>query len=71
MYTADESVGAVSVCVNLTQPEIDIDETVDVFVIGNSSSFNISAGATLASKPNYAAVLYKMLPSLPPSSRSS
>ena len=33
-YTVDESVGSVSVCVNLTQPEHDIlDLTVSVYVI--------------------------------------
>ena len=50
-YTVDESVGAVNVCVNLTQPQIDIrDETVNVFVINNSSSVYIPTGAPLASK---------------------
>ena len=50
-YTVDESVGAVSVCVNLTQPEVDIlDETVNVFVIDNPSSAYIPAGAPSASK---------------------
>ena len=50
-YTVDESVGAVNVCVNLTQPQIDIlDETVNVFVIDNSSSVYIPTGAPLASK---------------------
>ena len=52
-YTVDESVGAVNVCVNLTQPQIDIlDETVNVFVIDNSSSVYIPTGAPLASKPS-------------------
>ena len=50
-YTVDESVGEVSVCVNLTYPMIDIlDETVNVFVIDNSSSIYIPAGAPLASE---------------------
>ena len=50
-YTVDESVGAVSVCVNLTRPEIDIlDETVNVFIIDNPSSIYIPAGASLASE---------------------
>ena len=50
-YTVDESVGAVNVCVNLTQPQIDIlDETVNVFVIDYYSSVYIPAGAPLASK---------------------
>ena len=50
-YTVDESVGAVSVCVNLTRPEIDIiNETVNVFIIDNPSSIYIPAGASLASE---------------------
>ena len=50
-YTVDESVGAVEVCVNLTQPMIDIlEERVNVFVIDNSSSVNIPPGAPLASE---------------------
>ena len=50
-YTVDESVGEVSVCVNLTHPMIDVlDETVNVFVIDNSSSIYIPAGAPLASE---------------------
>ena len=50
-YTVDESVGAVSVCVNLTQPETDIlDETANVFVIDNPNSIYIPAGAPFASK---------------------
>ena len=52
-FTVDESVGAVNMCVNLTQPELDIvDETVNVFVIDDSSSVYIPAGAPLASKPS-------------------
>ena len=47
-YTVDESVGAVNVCINLTDPMID--ETVNVFVIDNSSSIYIPAGAPLASE---------------------
>ena len=50
-YTVDESAGAVSVCVNLTHPMIDIlDETVNVFVIDNSNSIYIPVNATLASE---------------------
>ena len=50
VYTVDENVGAVNVCVNLTRPEVDIlDETVNVFVIDNSSSVYIPTGAPLAS----------------------
>ena len=50
-YTVDESAGAVTVCVNLTHPMGDIlDETVNVFVIDNSSSIYIPAGAPLASE---------------------
>ena len=52
VYTVDESVGSVSVCVNLTQPENDIlDETVNVFVTDYSSSLYIPPGSPLASKP--------------------
>ena len=51
-YTVDESVGSVSVCVNLTRPEVDIlDDTVNVDVIDYPSSVYIPPGATLASKP--------------------
>ena len=50
-YTVDESVGAVNVCVHITQPLGDIvDETVNVFVIDYSSSMYIPDGAPLASK---------------------
>ena len=50
VYTVDESVGSVSVCVNLTQPEIDIlDETVRVFIIDNPNSTYIPTGAPLTS----------------------
>ena len=50
-YTVDESVGAVNMCVNFTQPQIDIlEHTVNVFVIDDYSSVYIPAGAPLASK---------------------
>ena len=50
-YTVDESVGSVSVCVNLTRPQVDIlDETLNVFVIDYPSSVYIPPGAPLASK---------------------
>ena len=52
-YTVDESVGSVSVCVNLTQPQVDIlDDTVNVDVIDYPSSVYVPPGATLASKPS-------------------
>ena len=52
-YTVDESVGAVNVCVHLTQPQTSIlDETVSVLIIDNSSSVYIPAGAALASESN-------------------
>ena len=52
-YTVDESVGSVSVCVNLTRPQVDIlDETLNVFVIDYPSSVYFPPGATLASKPS-------------------
>ena len=51
VYTVDESMAAVNVCVNLTQPSKDIiDETVNVYVIDNSRSVYIPSGAPLASK---------------------
>ena len=51
VYTVDESVSAVNVCVNLTKPEIDIlDERVQVFVIDHSSSMYIPPGGPLASE---------------------
>ena len=47
-YTVDESVGQVTVCVNLTQPQIDIlDESVNVFVADN---LNFPTGSHQASK---------------------
>ena len=53
-YTVDESVGSVSVCVNLTRPEVDIlDDTVNVDVIDYPSSVYIPPGAPLASKPSH------------------
>ena len=51
VFTVDESVGAVNICVNLTHPMRDIlDETVNVFVIDNSSSIYIPPDAPLASE---------------------
>ena len=51
-YTVDESMPALNVCVNITQPSKDIlDETVNVYVIDNSRSVYIPSGAPLASKP--------------------
>ena len=51
VYTVDESAGSVSVCVALTQPVTDIlNETVNVFVVDNSSSLYIPPGAPLASE---------------------
>ena len=53
-FPVDESVGAVHVCVNLTYPMRDIlDETVNVFVIDNSSSIYIPPDAPLASESYY------------------
>ena len=53
-YTVDESVGSVSVCVNLTRPEVDIlDETVNINVIDYPSSVYIPPSAPLASKPSH------------------
>ena len=53
-YTVDESVGAVEVCVNLTEPMIDIlDERVNVFVIDYSRSVYIPPGAPLTSQSSH------------------
>ena len=50
-YTVDESVGAVNVCVNLTEPMVDIlEERINVFVIDYRSSVYIPPGAPLASE---------------------
>ena len=54
IFTVDESVGAVNVCVNLTHPMRDIlDETVNVFVIDDPSSIYIPDGAQLASESSH------------------
>ena len=52
MYTVSEGVGAaVSVCVNLTEPQLDVlDETVGVFLVQSYSSAYIPASAPLASE---------------------
>ena len=51
MHTVDESAGYVEVCVNLTQPMIDIlDETVHVFITDDPSSVYIPPDAPLASE---------------------
>ena len=51
MYTVIESEGQVEVCVNLTQPMIDIlEETVRVEVFNNESSIYIPMDAVLASE---------------------
>ena len=61
-YTVDESVGSVSVCVNLTRPEVDIlDETVNVFVVDNSSSVYIPPGSPLASEANKMVALLRAI----------
>ena len=50
-YTVDESVGAVSVCVNLTQPQVDIlDETVQLYAMANSNSPYITSATPQASE---------------------
>ena len=51
LYTVSEGAGSVEVCVNLTQPSIDIlDEFVIVEVVDFPSSVYIPANARLASK---------------------
>ena len=50
VYTVSEGVGSVEVCVNLTQPQVDIlEEFVVVDVFDFPSSVYIPANATLAS----------------------
>ena len=66
-HTVDESVGAVEICVNLTQPMIDIlEETVNVYVIDDSSSVYIPPGAPLASESSHKCSNTLYLLSLPP-----
>ena len=51
IYTVIEDEGPVEVCVNLTKPEVDIEEEmVFVELLDNSSSIYIPDDATLASK---------------------
>ena len=51
IYTVSEDVGSVEICVNLTQPQLNIlDEFVVVEVIDFTSSVYIPADATLASE---------------------
>ena len=51
VYTVSEGVGSVEVCVNLTQPQVDIlDEFVVVDVFDYPSSVYIPADVTLASE---------------------
>ena len=53
-YTVFENVGTVEVCVNLTEPQIDIlDEQVYVMVFNDLNSVYIPAGGILASKSSY------------------
>ena len=53
-YTVSENVGDVEVCVNLTQPEVDIlSEEVYVMVFNNDSSIYIPDHGVLASKSSY------------------
>ena len=58
IYTVSEDVGSVEICVNLTQPQLNIlDEFVVVEVIDFTSSVYIPADATLASE----SLLYRHL----------
>ena len=53
-YTVFENVGTVEVCVNLTEPQIDIlNEEVYVMVFNDPNSVYIPAGGILASKSSY------------------
>ena len=53
-YTVFENVGTVKVCVNLTEPQINIlNEEVYVMVFNVENSVYIPAGGVLASKSSY------------------
>ena len=53
-YTVFENVGTVEVCVNLTEPQIDIlNEEVYVMVFNDLNSVYIPAGGIRASKSSY------------------
>ena len=57
-YTISENVGDVEVCVNLTQPELDIlSEEVYVMVFNNDSSIYIPDHGVLASKSSYLIII--------------
>ena len=51
VYTVNETVGQVEVCVNLTRPDFDIlDETVRVEAFNDEGSVYIPSGGILASE---------------------
>ena len=53
-YTVSENMGTVEVCVNLTEPQIDIlNEEVYVMVFNDPNSVYIPPGGILASKSSY------------------
>ena len=59
-YNVFENVGTVEVCVNLTEPQIDIlSEEVYVMVFNNESSVYIPAGGVLASKSSYLIIIMR------------
>ena len=61
-HTVDESASAVNICVNLTQPSFDIlDESVNVFVIDDTSSIYIPSGAPLASELSIIKVIHNYI----------
>ena len=59
-YTVFETVGTVEVCVNLTEPQIDIlNEEVYVMVFNDRNSVYIPAGGVVASKSSYLIIIMR------------
>ena len=59
-YTVFEDVGTVEVCVNLTEPQIDIlNEEVYVMVFNDETSVYIPADGVLASKSSYLVIIMR------------
>ena len=59
-YTVFENVSAVEVCVNLTEPQIDIlNEEVYVMVFNDETSVYIPPGGILASKSSYLIIIMR------------
>ena len=59
-YTVFENVGTVEVCVNLTEPQIDIlNEEIYVMVFNDPNSVYIPAGGIWASKSSYLIIIMR------------